>query len=581
MSDVHQQPENSSESPAEEYSSDIEERLAYYAHLEENTYDAFIATDENLLVKAWNRGAERMYGIRAEEALGRDAREVVTLEMSDEELAGALREKAESGRLRAEQVLHREDGTPIYVDSLTIAMRDEQGEITGYLAINRDITERKRTQERLEEAREAERGRMARDLHDEALQELSGAMAHAQLLRTRPEAAERRLEQLSAALERTERRVRAAVYDLGLGGEEDKPFTELLENLIEIHREMAPEIEISLGEAQGPDLSEPLGRTGTELLRIIGEALTNVRRHSGARSVRVVVRTTDGTLRAEVQDDGRGFNPERMISDDAAGGTGTRGMRERARALGATIKIESEPAMGTRVCFELALKENQEAPGGKVRVLLVEDHAAVREAIASAFGQERGFEVVGQAESLAEARRLLAYGPVDVAIVDLVLPDGNGGDLIKELREANQQPQALVLSASRDRAQIASAVEAGAAGVLDKTTHLDEVVESVRRLRAGETLIPLEEVVELLRFAGSQREEEYEARQAIARLSTREMEVLQLLAQGLDSEGIAEQLHISLRTERNHMASVLKKLGVHSQLQALIFALRYGVVEIP
>jgi hypothetical protein len=69
-----------------------------------------------------------MYGLRAEEALGRDAREMVTLKMSDEELAGAFREIAESGRLRAEQVQHREDGTPIYVDSLTIAMRDEQGE---------------------------------------------------------------------------------------------------------------------------------------------------------------------------------------------------------------------------------------------------------------------------------------------------------------------------------------------------------------------------------------------------------------------------------------------------------------------
>jgi DNA-binding NarL/FixJ family response regulator len=86
---------------------------------------------------------------------------------------------------------------------------------------------------------------------------------------------------------------------------------------------------------------------------------------------------------------------------------------------------------------------------------------------------------------------------------------------------------------------------------LNKTTHLDEVVENVRRLRAGETLMPLEEVVELLRFASSRREEEHEAHRAISRLSPREREVLKLLAEGLDSEGIAERLHISLRTERN------------------------------
>jgi DNA-binding NarL/FixJ family response regulator len=171
--------------------------------------------------------------------------------------------------------------------------------------------------------------------------------------------------------------------------------------------------------------------------------------------------------------------------------------------------------------------------------------------------------------------------PVDVAVVDLGLPDGYGGDLIKELREANPRTQALVLSASLDQAQIARAVEAGAAKAMHKTAHLDEVVEAVRGLRAGQTLMPLEEVVELLRFAASEREEEYEARQAIEKLTPREIEVLQALAEGLDSEGIAERLKISIRTERNHMANILAKLEVHSQLQALVFAQRHGVVETP
>ena len=81
-------------------------------------------------------------------------------------------------------------------------------------------------------------------------------------------------------------------------------------------------------------------------------------------------------------------------------------------------------------------------------------------------------------------------------------------------------------------------------------------------------------------FAGSRREEEYEARRAIARLTPREMEVLQALANGLNSQQIADRLHISLRTERNHASSILAKPGVHSQLQALVFALRHGVVEL-
>jgi len=116
--------------------------------------------------------------------------------------------------------------------------------------------------------------------------------------------------------------------------------------------------------------------------------------------------------------------------------------------------------------------------------------------------------------------------------------------------------------------------------VLNKTAPLDEVVGAVERLRAGETLMPLSEVVEMLRFAGARREEEHEARRAVESLTPREREVLQALAEGLDSAGIAERLNISLRTMRNHMASILSKLGVHSQLQALVFALRHGVVEV-
>jgi DNA-binding NarL/FixJ family response regulator len=196
--------------------------------------------------------------------------------------------------------------------------------------------------------------------------------------------------------------------------------------------------------------------------------------------------------------------------------------------------------------------------------------------------REPHLEVVGQVGTLAEARKVLEDGATkaDVAIIDLALPDGYGGDLIKELREANSETQALVLSASLDRAEIAQAIESGAAGVLHKSALLDEVAEAVLRLKAGETLLPLEEVVELLRCAASRRDQEYEAHQVIALLTSREKEVLQALAEGLDSREIAERLQISIRTERNHMASILNKLRVHSRLQALVFALRYGVVDL-
>jgi DNA-binding NarL/FixJ family response regulator len=166
--------------------------------------------------------------------------------------------------------------------------------------------------------------------------------------------------------------------------------------------------------------------------------------------------------------------------------------------------------MGTKVRFEMVLmKEDEEEPEGEaVKVLLVEDHAVIREALASTFEGD-GFEVVGQVGSMAEARGIIqeTQHPIEVALIGLGLPDGYGAELIEELREAH--PEALVLSATLDRANIARAVQRGAAEVIGKTAHLQEVVEAVRRLRAGEMLIPLEEVVELLRFSSSRREEEH------------------------------------------------------------------------
>ena len=443
--------------------------------------------------------------------------------------------------------------------------------------------ERHETEKKFLEVREAERSRIARDIHDEVLQDLSGALVEARQLQSISESPEsaRRLVRLVATLDRIGQQLRGAIYDLRLEGEQDELFPKLLESLVELHRGMAPECHIAL-EVHDGVLSGPLGERGRQLLRILGEALTNVRRHSGASHVRVGVGITEEKLWAEVVDDGRGFDAT-VGSEEAAsatGGLGIRGMRERARALGGDLKIESDPETGTKVRFEMALEKGREDLEEEVRILLIEDHATVREALAATFEREEGFEVVGQAGSLEEARGMLGMESVDVAVVDLGLPDGYGGDLIEDIREANPHAQALVLSASLEHAQIAQAVQSGAAGVLNKTAPLDEVVGAVERLRAGETLMPLSEVVEMLRFAGARREEEHEARRAVESLTPREREVLQALAEGLDSAGIAERLNISLRTMRNHMASILSKLGVHSQLQALVFALRHGVVEV-
>ncbi|MDP9438274.1 MAG: response regulator transcription factor [Actinomycetota bacterium] len=218
----------------------------------------------------------------------------------------------------------------------------------------------------------------------------------------------------------------------------------------------------------------------------------------------------------------------------------------------------------------------------KTRILLVEDHASFRQALAFMFEREPEFAVVGQAGSLAEARRFLngSGGEADVAVCDLALSDGDGFDLIEELAANGGKVITLVLSASLEPARFARAVEAGAAGVLHKAAAIGDIVEAVKRLRAGEALLSPDEVIEMLRMVSRQRQEQLEAQRAIDRLTRREGEVLQALAEGLDSKEIAEKLHITVETERTHMVNILNKLGVHSRLQALVFAARNGLVEI-
>jgi DNA-binding NarL/FixJ family response regulator len=214
------------------------------------------------------------------------------------------------------------------------------------------------------------------------------------------------------------------------------------------------------------------------------------------------------------------------------------------------------------------------------RILLVEDHASFRQTLAFIFDQEPEFEVTAQAGTLAEARREMDGIEADLGVIDLTLPDGEGTELIGELREANPDFAALVLTASLDRAEHARAVEAGAAGVLHKSADVDAILDATRRLGEGETLLSEDELIELLRLAGQNREEEVEARASIEQITPRESQVLQALAEGLSNKEIAAKLHMSVDTERTHMMNILNKLGVHSRLQALVFATRHGLVEI-
>ena len=218
-------------------------------------------------------------------------------------------------------------------------------------AIERELTENK-----LEEVREDERYRISRDLHDVVLQDAVAALQgmRAAQIETQGSGTDAALNQeVEAALYRVTGGIRNVIYDLGLEAEQDRPFSQLLISLVDLQRTMAPECDIRLQITDGV-LDGPLGEKGREILRIIGEALTNARRHSGARNVLVSVVSYDSRLRVEVADDGRGFDPAEKPSA-TSGGKGMRGMHERANLLSGDLCFRSEPGRGTKVVLNLTL----------------------------------------------------------------------------------------------------------------------------------------------------------------------------------------------------------------------------------
>jgi signal transduction histidine kinase len=226
----------------------------------------------------------------------------------------------------------------------------EGGEVRMAVNIFRDVTERKRAEEALRQVRETERKRLARDLHDGVLQDLSYTAATMGLLMLRAEDAELE-EGLQAAVEAIRRAatgLREVVNDLRTEDEGNIPFAEVVESLIRRNRTMAKNVEISLHVGEGVP-SAPLGETATQASGVIREALTNARRHARAKKILVGLRMEGQELVAEVSDDGRGFGPE------ARPGIGLGSMHERAALVGGELEIEREAERGTIVRLRVPL----------------------------------------------------------------------------------------------------------------------------------------------------------------------------------------------------------------------------------
>ncbi|HEX3930700.1 MAG TPA: response regulator transcription factor [Nocardioides sp.] len=205
-----------------------------------------------------------------------------------------------------------------------------------------------------------------------------------------------------------------------------------------------------------------------------------------------------------------------------------------------------------------------------VRVLIVDDHELVREGLVGAFAREESTEVVGSVGTVAEAMKVYATDPLDVIVTDLQLQDGTGLDIIRQVRQTDEKIGLVVVTMHSGDDQIFAAMEAGASAFVGKDAPSTEVVRAARHAAVS----PRSFLCTGLAGAMVRR-----MSAESTRLSTREHDVLLLLADGANAAAIGQQLYMSESTVKSHIARIYQKLGAQNRAQALVTAMRIGLLS--
>ena len=408
------------------------------------------------------------------------------------------------------------------------------------------------SREALVAAREEERRRLRRDLHDglgatlagvrlqlESAQALLGATVAAPLLDTAGAGITHAIADIRQV---TDDLRPPALDDLGLAG--------AVEVLAAGVRTPALDVQVEV-----PDLP-PLGAAvEVACYRIAAEALANVVKHAGARRVVVAVHLDAAELVLEVADDGTGLPP--AFGEQ---GLGLGSMRARAEEIGGSFAIaSSRPGRSSRSGSPGRPRRDAPPAGRRPPPLL----DGVRAALTGA----ADLEVVGAALNAEDAVSLAATLEPDVVMMDLNLPDGSGLDATKAILRSRPGTRVLVVTMSSDDGAVVAALRAGARGYVVKGCSRADLLQAVRTVASGASLLSAEVADLLGRYVGPGGAAP--AEEAFPQLTDREREVLALLARGYDNRRIARELFLADKTVRNHVSNVMGKLGVDERSEAV------------
>lgn len=446
-------------------------------------------------------------------------------------------------------------------------------------------------EETAEMAKLQERNRLAREIHDSLAQSLTGLVIQLDSaedsVKYDPAAALSEIRSARGLARESLEEARRSVWDLQPLALSAGALTEAVQR--ELARTGAEGIRTSIEvEGEGPESIDR--RTELTVLRIAQEALSNVRHHSGAKSVAVRIAHGPDFMRVNICDDGAGFDPDdaQGTLSPSGGGFGLTSMQERARLAGGHLKVRSAPDMGTEIEFEVPYQQGREevptltgtsvaanrpppsAEGG-IRVLVVDDHEVARQGVKNMIAQAEGMTVVGEAgDGAAAIEKIQALTP-DVVLMDVQMPNLDGVETLQRLRELGLEVRVILLSVYAKDEQVFEGLKAGARGYLTKDIGRDDLIQAVRTVHEGGSLLQPVIASRLIQRLDTEPSSE---------LTERETEVLQLLASGARNKEIADQLYLSIGTVKFHIANVFQKLGAQTRTEAVRVASERGLVKL-
>lgn len=210
-----------------------------------------------------------------------------------------------------------------------------------------------------------------------------------------------------------------------------------------------------------------------------------------------------------------------------------------------------------------------------IRIIYAEDHAMVRKAIARELNDEEDIEVIAEAENGEEALSLLNSTSCDVLLLDLNMPKVDGLEVLRRIQEKNMHIKSIVLTEHNEPEYILKIKDLGAAGFVVKDSEVPLLIEAIHTVAKGGTYIQ-KELAESVYYSNFSNDPDADK---ILSLTSREHEIIREIANGLLNREIGEKLHISERTVKNHVSSILKKLDLNDRTQVAMFAVKHKMVE--